>query len=81
MSSTIYDNDCSIIKKPVTSDEFRKEIDLLKEEIANLKNEVTKVVNTSLLIIETLKSLKKEITPLTSEYKSSGLFGGSDDDW
>jgi hypothetical protein len=43
MSSTIYDNDCSIIKKPVTSDEFRKEIDLLKEEIANLKNEVLKI--------------------------------------
>jgi hypothetical protein len=32
-----YDKDCSIIKQPVTSDEFRKEIDLLKEEIANLK--------------------------------------------
>ena len=37
MSSNIYDNDCSIIKQPVTIDEFRKEIDLLKEEIANLK--------------------------------------------
>jgi hypothetical protein len=37
MSSNIYDNDCSIIKQPVTIDEFRKEIDLLKEEITNLK--------------------------------------------
>jgi hypothetical protein len=81
MSSTIYDKDCSIIKKPITSDEFRKEIDLLKEEIANLKNEVIKVVNTSLLILEALQTLKVEITPLNSKDKSSGLFGGSDDDW
>jgi hypothetical protein len=41
MSSNIYDNDCSIIKQPVTIDEFRKEIDLLKEEIANLKKAKT----------------------------------------
>jgi len=81
MSSPKYDNDCSIIKNPVTSDEFRKEIDLLKEEIANLKNEVLKVVNTSLLILEALQALKGEITPLNSKDKSSGLFGGSDDDW
>ena len=39
MSSNIYDNDCSIIKQPVSTDEFRKEIDLLKEEIANLKKD------------------------------------------
>ena len=37
MTSNIYDNDCSIIKQPVTVDEFRKEIDLLKEEITKLK--------------------------------------------
>ena len=40
MSSSKYDNDCSIIKQPVTSDEFRKEIDLLKEEIVSLKKEI-----------------------------------------
>jgi len=36
-----YDADCSIIKQPVSTDEFRKEIDLLKEEIANLKKAKT----------------------------------------
>jgi hypothetical protein len=41
MSSNIYDNDCSIIKQPVNTDQFRKEIDLLKEEIANLKKSKT----------------------------------------
>ena len=40
MAHETYDNDCSIIKQPVTIDEFRKEIDLLKEEIAILKNEM-----------------------------------------
>jgi hypothetical protein len=40
MSSNIYDNDCSIIKQPVSTDEFRKEIDLLKKEIVSLKKEV-----------------------------------------
>jgi len=44
MSSTIYDNDCSIIKQPITIDEFRKEIDLLKEEIANLKKSKTNFI-------------------------------------
>ena len=44
MSSNIYDNDCSIIKQPVTIDEFRKEIDLLKEEIANLKKDKTNFI-------------------------------------
>jgi cytochrome oxidase Cu insertion factor (SCO1/SenC/PrrC family) len=44
MSSNIYDNDCSIIKQPVTIDEFRKEIDLLKEEIANLKKAKNKFI-------------------------------------
>jgi len=82
MSSSKYDNDCSIIKQTVTTDEFRKEIDLLKEEIANLKNEVSKVVNTSLLILEAVQALKGEIKPLTSEYKSPGLFGDElTDEW
>jgi len=40
MSSTIYDNDCSIIKKPVTSDEFKTVIDSLRDEITNLKKEI-----------------------------------------
>jgi hypothetical protein len=40
MSSNIYDNDCSIIKKPVTSDEFKTVIDSLRDEIANLKKEI-----------------------------------------
>jgi hypothetical protein len=40
MSSTIYDNDCSIIKQPVTIDEFKTVIDSLKSEIANLKKEI-----------------------------------------
>ena len=44
MSSNIYDNDCSIIKQPVTIDEFRKEIDFLKEEIANLKKSKTNFI-------------------------------------
>ena len=44
MTSNIYDNDCSIIKQPVTIDEFRKEIDLLKEEIANLKKSKNKFI-------------------------------------
>jgi hypothetical protein len=44
MSSNIYDNDCSIIKQPVTIDEFRKEIDLLKDEIANLKKAKNKFI-------------------------------------
>jgi hypothetical protein len=44
MTSNIYDNDCSIIKQPVTIDEFRKEIDFLKEEIANLKKAKTNFI-------------------------------------
>ena len=40
MSSNIYDNDCSIIKQPVSTDEFKTVIDSLKDEITNLKKEI-----------------------------------------
>ena len=63
MSSTIYDKDCSIIKKPVTSDEFRKEIDLLKEEIVNLKKEIELSKSKNLInfdVIDKIISVKYE---------------------
>jgi len=40
MSSNIYDNDCSIIKQSVNTDEFKTVIDSLRGEIANLKKEI-----------------------------------------
>ena len=62
MTSNIYDNDCSIIKQPVTIDEFRKEIDLLKEEIANLKRAKNKFI----IDLEDFDNIDKKIE---EEYK------------
>jgi len=78
-----YDEDCSIIKNPVTSDEFRKEIDLLKEEIANLKKEIEslKSKNNNDFIIDTvvekenqqiLKYIKSIIS--SKDFRDSGRF-------
>jgi hypothetical protein len=56
-----YDNDCSIIKQPVTSDEFKKEIDLLKEEIVSLRKEVESSKSKNLInfdVIDKIISIK-----------------------
>jgi hypothetical protein len=58
MSSTIYDNDCSIIKKPVTSDEFEYQIDILQKFIIRNFNEAQKDIE---LLREENQKLKKEI--------------------
>jgi len=58
MSSTIYDKDCSIIKKPVTSDEFEYQIDILQKFIIRNFNEAQKDIE---LLREENQKLKKEI--------------------
>jgi hypothetical protein len=62
MSSNIYDNDCSIIKKPVTSDEFKTVIDSLRDEITHLKKEIEslKLKNNNDFIIDLVDYNKED---------------------
>ena len=62
MSSNIYDNDCSIIKQPVSTDEFKTVIDSLRGEIANLKKEIEllKSKNNNDFIIDTVDFYKED---------------------
>lgn len=70
MTSNIYDNDCSIIKQPVTIDEFRKEIDLLKEEIANLKKGQNKFIIDLVEFDEIDKQIEEEYKDFLLNIKS-----------
>jgi len=71
MSSTIYDKDCSIIKKPVTSDEFEYQIDILQKLVIRNFNEAQKEIELlrekNLNIILSLESLKEKNDKLEKE--------------
>ena len=82
MSSSKYDNDCSIIKKPITSDEFEYQIDILqklivrnfnesKKEIELLREENQKLKNE----IELLKPNKFLINPISFDWEDSIVEG------
>lgn len=66
MSSSKYDNDCSIIKKPVTSDEFEYQIDILQKLIVRNFNESKKEIE---LLREENQKLKNEIELLKPKNK------------
>jgi len=84
MSSSKYDNDCSIIKKPITSDEFEYQIDILKKLIVRNFNESKKEIEllreknlNMILSLELLKEkndkLEKEIELLKIKPKNDSL--------
>jgi len=60
MSSSKYDNDCSIIKQPVSTDEFKIVIDTLLDEIANLKKEIELLKPKNKFIIDLVKFDKED---------------------
>ena len=71
MSSSKYDNDCSIIKKPITSDEFEYQIDILQKLIVRnfneSKNEIELLREKNLNMILSLESLKEKNDKLEKE--------------
>jgi hypothetical protein len=66
MSSSKYDNDCSIIKKPITSDEFEYQIDILQKLIVRNFNESKKEIE---LLRKENQKLKNEIVLLKPKNK------------
>jgi hypothetical protein len=66
MSSSKYDNDCSIIKKPITSDEFEYQIDILQKLIVRNFNESKKEIE---LLRKENQKLKNEIELLKPKNK------------